>query len=78
MTWQRSVQAHKGLNSGKFKVIHTLEPTLPIALFDAEWQAVGRVKDPKLYLPFTRIEVWVPRIFSALHMALIIQYLIHI
>lgn len=72
ITWYRSVRAYKGLNSGKFKVIDEIESNLPIAVFKAEWEAVGRGKDSKLYLPFTRIEVWVPRIFIALHASILL------
>ena len=72
VAWFRSVRAYKGLNSGKFKVIHALEAKLPVSLYDAEWEAVGRGEDPRLYLPFTRIEVWVPKIFILLHLAMIL------
>lgn len=67
ISWHRSVQAYKGLNSGKFKVIHELEKKLPVSVYGAEWQAVGRGENPKLYLPFTKIEIWIPRIFMTLH-----------
>lgn len=72
VVWYRSVRAYKDLNSGKFKVIHEIETKLPISVYDAEWETVGRGKDPKLYLPFTRIEIWIPRIFMALHAALLL------
>ena len=55
------------MNSGKFKVVHEIEKELPLSPYDAEWEALGRGNDPKLYLPFTRIEIWVPGIFGALH-----------
>ena len=75
VAWYRSVRAYKDLNYGKLKVIHALETKLPVSLCDAEWDAVGRGKDPKLYLPFTRIEVWIPRIFLVLHLAMILLVL---
>ena len=65
--WYRLVCSYKGLNSGKFKVIHAMEHHLPVAPYDAEWEAVGRGKDPSLYLPFTNIETRIPRVFAALY-----------
>ncbi len=66
-TWYRLIRSHKDMNSGKFKVVHEIEKELPLSPYDAEWEALGRGNDPKLYLPFTRIEIWVPGIFGALH-----------
>ena len=65
--WYRLIRSYKDINSGKFKVVHEIEKELPLSPYDAEWEALGRGKDPKLYLPFTRIEIWVPGIFGALH-----------
>lgn len=65
--WYRLVRSYKDLNSGKFKVVHEIEKELPLSPYDAEWEALGRGKDASLYLPFTRIEIWVPRVFGALH-----------
>ena len=65
--WYRLIRSYKDMNSGKFKVVHEIEKELPLSPYDAEWEALGRGNDPKLYLPFTRIEIWVPGIFGALH-----------
>jgi len=70
--WYRLVLSYKGLNAGKFEVIHAIEKKLPIALFDAEWHQIGKGKDPKKYKPFSEIETWVPWIFSALYGLLIV------
>ena len=67
-TWYRVIRSYKGLNSAKFRVIHLIESKLPLAVFDAEWEAVGRGRDRKKYLPFTRVEMIVPWIFLALHL----------
>ncbi len=66
-TWYRLIRSYKDLNSGKFKVIHEMEKELPLSPYDAEWEALGRGKDPKLYLPFTNIEIYVPFVFGLLH-----------
>ncbi len=67
--WYRLVRSYRGLNSGKFKVVHAIERRLPMAPYDAEWEAVGRGKNPDLFLPFTRVEARVPWVFAALYVA---------
>jgi hypothetical protein len=67
-TWYRLIRSYKGLNSGKFRVIHLIEENLPLAPYDAEWEAVGRGHDPKKYLPFTHVEIYVPWIFAAIYL----------
>jgi len=70
--WYRLVRSYKDLNSGKFKVVHAIERRLPSSPYDAEWEAVGRGEDPKLYLPFTHVEIWIPWVFAALYIVLAI------
>jgi hypothetical protein len=70
--WYRMVKSYSGLNSGKFRVIHLIETRLPLALYDTEWETLGRGKDKKLYWPFTHIEVIVPWIFVSLYIFLLI------
>lgn len=65
--WYRIVRSYRDLNSAKFKVVHDIEKLLPIRPYDAEWDAVGRGKNPKLYLPFTHIEIVVPWLFLFFH-----------
>jgi hypothetical protein len=65
--WYRLIKSYKDMNSGKFKVIHVIEQRLPLSIYDAEWEALGRGKDSKRYLPFTSIENKVPWIFFVLH-----------
>jgi hypothetical protein len=69
-TWYRLVHSYKDLNSGKFKVVHAIESRLPASPYDAEWEAVGRGEDPKLYLPFTHVEVRIPWVFATLYILL--------
>ena len=70
--WYRLVRSYKDLNSAKFKVVHEIEKSLPVSPYDAEWEAVGRGDDPKLYLPFTHIEIYVPWVFCALHVSVLV------
>jgi hypothetical protein len=71
--WYRLIRSYRDLNTAKFKVIHEIESHLPISPFDAEWEAVGRGKNRKLYLPFTHIEIYVPWIFLILHIITFIR-----
>jgi len=70
--WWRVVHSYRQLNSVKFKVVHALEQMLPVAPYDAEWDALGGGKDRKLYLPLTHIENWVPVCFAVLYVLLAI------
>lgn len=70
--WYRLVRSYKDLNTAKFKVIHEIECKLPLAPYDAEWEAVGRGKAPKLYLPFTHVEIYVPWVFLVIHLVVLI------
>ena len=65
--WYRIIRSYKGLNGGKFKVIHAIEQRLPLALYDTEWEMLGRGEDKKLYWPFTHIELFVPWIFIGIY-----------
>lgn len=71
--WYRIIASYKGLNSAKFKVIHAIEMRLPLALYDTEWEMLGRGEDKKVYWPFSHIELHVPKIFIAIYIALIIS-----
>lgn len=71
--WYRIIASYKGLNSAKFKVIHAIEMRLPLALYDTEWEMLGRGKDKKVYWPFSHIELHVPKIFIVIYIALILS-----
>lgn len=73
--WYRLIKSYKDLNSGKFKVIHEIEKRLPLSPYDAEWEAIGRGKNSKLYLPFTKVEMTVPWIFFILHFVVLFRVL---
>ncbi|WP_204817607.1 RipA family octameric membrane protein [Corallococcus macrosporus] len=71
-SWNRLLRSYRGINQGKFDVIHAIEEYLPLRLFAAEWTALGEGKDKKKYLPFTAIEPWVPWVFFALHLGILV------
>lgn len=65
--WYRLIVSYKQLNSGKFAVIHAIESMLPLRPYDAEWIALGKGEDPRIYKPFTHVEIFVPWVFFAIH-----------
>lgn len=71
--WYRLIRSYKDLNTGKFKIIHLIEKKLPLAPYDAEWDALGRGEDSNLFLQFTKIELIIPWIFMGIHIAVLLQ-----
>ncbi|WP_193559183.1 RipA family octameric membrane protein [Shewanella donghaensis] len=65
--WYRIIRSYKDINTAKFKVINEIEKELPISPYKAEWELLGRGNDSKVYLPFTKIEAYIPWAFSLLH-----------
>ena len=70
--WFRLISAYRDLGTAKFKVVHEIENSLPIRPFEAEWEAVGRGKNKKLYWPFTHIERRIPWMFMCLYILVIL------
>jgi hypothetical protein len=70
--WWRIVYSYRQLNSGKYKVIAMIEKRLPLALYDAEWEILGKGRNPKLYRPLTHVENWVPLLFGLLYLLLVV------
>jgi len=58
--WKSLIVSFGQLNRGKFRVINTIERYLKVAVYGAEWEALGRGEDPKIYRSFTSREIWVP------------------
>jgi hypothetical protein len=59
--WTSLIRSFGQLNTGKFAVIGRIEKIFPGSIFDAEWKALGEGKDPTIYRPFTKREVWTPK-----------------
>jgi hypothetical protein len=68
--WHKIILSYKGLNSGKFEVIHLIEKRMPLALYDTEWEILGRGEDKKKYNPFSHIELKIPGVFIAIYVIL--------
>ncbi len=73
LVWFRLIQSYKQLNTAKFKVILQIEHSLPIAPFDAEWEVVAKGSEPKLFKPFTDLEMIIPWVFFALNFAVFLK-----
>lgn len=69
--WYKIVRSYDNLNTGKFLVLHEVESRLPLALYDTEWNALGRGKDSSAYTPLTHIEKNVPVVFMFVFLILI-------
>lgn len=65
--WRSLITSFGQLNRGKFRVINTIERYLKAAIYAAEWEALGRGEDPKIYRSFTSREIWVPHSLLALY-----------
>jgi hypothetical protein len=68
LAWRSLITSFGQLNRGKFVVINTIERYLSAAIYAAEWEALGRGDDPKVYRSFTSREIWVPNALLALHL----------
>jgi len=71
--WYRIIRSYKGLNGGKFDVIHLIEKRLPLALYDTEWEILGRGENRKKYWPFTHIEFKIPWVFIVIYLILFLK-----
>jgi hypothetical protein len=58
--WRSLILSFGQLNRGKFQVINAMERHLSAAVYAAEWEALGRGDDPRIYRSFTSREIWVP------------------
>jgi hypothetical protein len=71
--WSRIIRSYRDLSSAKFKVVHAIERQLPLRPYASEWEAVGRGKNPRLYLPFTHVELRIPWVFMGFHVLLLLS-----
>ena len=63
--WYRILKSYRQISAAKYQVVHDLESQLPVAPYDKEWEKAGRGQDPKLYIPLTKVEAWVPWVFGS-------------
>lgn len=65
--WRSLIISFGQLNTGKFKVINTIERYFNVAIYAAEWEALGRGQNPEIYRSFTSREIWVPEALLIIH-----------
>lgn len=70
--WYKIISSYTQINRSKFKVIHKLERKLPVPLFEAEWELLGKGRDARKYIPLSVIEKHIPVIFAILYMIIFI------
>lgn len=71
-TWLSTINSYRQLNTGKFKVINTIESRLPLAMYDAEWLFLKPKTGVSRYKQLTVVETLVPKIFGRVYFALMI------
>jgi hypothetical protein len=69
LIWLRNIESYKTLNEAKFKVINELERALPVSPYTVEWSHLDPEGTGNRHKPFHLVEIYVPRIFVALHLA---------
>ena len=67
ISWINILDAYSTLNSAKMKVITMIEKTMPIALYDTEWQIMSDKLNNKKYVSFTNREKRIPVIFLCIY-----------
>lgn len=70
--WRSLIKSFGQLNRGKFRVINAIEQYLGAAIYAAEWEALGRGENPKIYRSFTSREIWAPNAFIILHLSAVL------
>jgi hypothetical protein len=75
-TWHSIIRSYCQLNWGKYKIIHMMEKRLPGAMYEAEWSCLKPKGEARRYKELTTVELWVPRIFGSLYLALAVVGLI--
>lgn len=66
--WRSLIRSFGQLNTGKFFVINLMEKFLAASIFTAEWAALEKGSNPKVYRSFTSREVHVPYAFGAIYL----------
>ncbi len=70
--WLLTLKSCRNLNSGKFKIIHSLEEKLLAKLFKDEWDCLEKGENKKTYLKLSVVEQGVPIIFFVLYLLIIV------
>jgi len=74
--WRVNIGSYRALSEAKFKVINAIEQELPVAAFETEWRYLNPENKDSKYPQLTKVERWIPLIFTALYFALMTVALI--
>lgn len=66
--WRTLLVSFGQLNTGKFVIINAMESNLSSAIYEAEWEALGRGEDDSVYRSFTARETWVPLLLAIVYL----------
>lgn len=69
------IRSYRQLNTGKFAVVHKIEENLPLALYEYEWEILGKGEDKHKYYPFSHIELYIPWVFGLIYLFLGLYFL---
>lgn len=67
IAWRSLIISFGQLNRGKFAIINTMEKVLAASIYAAEWEALERGSNPKVYRSFTSREIFVPIAFVMIY-----------
>ena len=70
--WYFNIRSYRVLNSAKFAIINRIEEQLPFAGYSEEWEILRPPEGRRPYFQLTRVEQFVPAIFTVLFAALTI------
>lgn len=68
ITWFFLVRSYRALNSGRFKVIRTVEEKLPIQLYKMEWDILTN-QEKSSYIRQSYVEQTMPILFGLLYIS---------
>ena len=76
VVWHFNIRSYRTLNSAKFDIINRIEKQLPYAGYNEEWDILSNPPSGRpRYQQLTRVEQFVPLIFTALFAALTVYAL---
>ncbi len=71
LNWNKLLDSYGNLNGAKIKVISQMEKSLYANIYDTEWKIMSEKLGTKHYVPFTKIEKRVPKIFIGVYILLV-------
>lgn len=71
--WFININSYKQMNQAKFAVIHEMEKHLPFPCYEREWENLERGKNRKKYVPYTKIERYIPLVLAVPYGVLLVM-----